>query len=177
MHAGCAADTGPPAQGDVRLVPLTGITSKTAPCDAVHFGGVEIFNDGQWGRICSGRFSNENALVTLDAQVVCRQLGFPFGGLYDVLEATRSTGFIVGSEFEDYSEPADTVFATEVKCTGKEARLDECFFPEDFGDAPRPNNDFGPPVEAGVRRGPCRRQDGQTFGVVCRQFEIVGVVR
>lgn len=122
--AGCTVDAAAPAQGDVRLVPLSGSASTTAPCDNVHFGGVEIFNDGQWGKICNGVFSPRNADFTVAAQVVCRQLGFPFGGLYDVVE--------VGvSDYQDYSSQADVVWATRLECAGNEERLDDCFFPED----------------------------------------------
>lgn len=171
MRAGCATDTSPPTQGDLRLVPLPGITSNTAPCEAVHFGAVEIFNEGRWGRICNGRSSIAEEHFTLDAQVVCRQLGFPFGGLYDVAEAENSTETSIDSDYGDYFEPGDVVI-----CTGKEARLDECFFTQDFGDAPQPTNNSGPQVQAGVRRASCQRQEGQVLGVVCRQFEIKGVV-
>lgn len=163
---------GSPAQGDVRLVPLTSITSDTAPCDVVHFGSVEIFNDGRWGRICGG----DNEDFTLGAQVVCRQLGFPFGSLYDATEVYDSNGNTIGTDYEDYSEPGEIVFATEVVCTGKEARLDECFFPEAFGAAPRVSREEDQAVEAGIRQGRCARNDGSARGVVCRQFEIEGVV-
>eukprot|EP00892_Ulva_mutabilis_P005580 jgi/Ulvmu1/3394/UM016_0010.1 len=167
--SGCSADAAEPAQGDVRLVETTGITSGTQPCDAVHFGAVEIFNAGQWGRICSGRFSGFPDF-TIDANVVCRQLGFPFGSLYDLEDVRNSTGEIVGADYEDYSAPAELVWATDVLCTGKEERLDECFFPEDFGN--RRASDYGPQVEAGIQRAACRRKDGNQLGVVCRKFEI-----
>lgn len=68
-------------------MPLNGTSPPTAACDAVHFGGVEIFHDGLWGRICSGDAPYD---FTLDADVVCRQLGFPFGGLLDVDESYSS---------------------------------------------------------------------------------------
>ena len=170
--AGCAGDGSEPAQGDVRLVDLDDITANTQPCDAVHFGGVEVFNDGQWGRVCAGRFGGDTEDFSIDAKVVCKQLSFPFGTIYDVNEVTNSTGTPVGSDYSDYSAPGEIVWATDVLCTGKEERLDECFFPEDFGDA---RNDYsGPPVSAGIRRSSCRRQDGSVLGVVCRQFEIEG---
>ena len=50
--------------GDVRLV---GGGTK-------YEGRVELCLNGAWGRVCFDRYSNENA------EVVCRQLGFPLLG-------------------------------------------------------------------------------------------------
>ena len=173
--ADCTANDGAPTQGDVRLIALDDIL-PTQTCDTVHFGGVEFFNDGQWGRVCSGRFGGNNEDFTIDAKVVCKQLGFPFGSLYDAEEVANSTGNPAGSDYVDYSAPGELVWATDVLCTGKEERLDECFFPEDFGDAR--NNDYSSaPDVGGIRAAGCRRRDGSMLGVVCRQFEIEGVLR
>lgn len=63
-----------PEEGDVRLVPVVAGQDPTAACDDVHFGGVEIFHDGQWGRICttSLQFGEESSdRFVLDAQVRC----------------------------------------------------------------------------------------------------------
>lgn len=79
QFAGCDLPPAPPVEGAVRLVPLNGTAAPTAACDEVHFGGVELLFQGRWGRICNGRFGNHHEEFTLDAQVVCRQLGFPFG--------------------------------------------------------------------------------------------------
>jgi len=73
-------DGGMPVEGDVRLVALPGNSPATGACNDVHFGRVELFHDGLWGRIAGGPTP---AKFTLDAAVVCRQLGFPFGGLLD----------------------------------------------------------------------------------------------
>lgn len=94
-----------PAEGDVRLVPLNGTTAATAPCDDVHFGGVELFREGRWGRICAGRFGQPEEF-TLDAQVICRQLGFPFGSVMDTREAFSSSEQDIDSAL---------VWATEVR--------------------------------------------------------------
>ena len=67
----------------MRLVPLNGTAVPTAVCDDVHFGGVELFREGIWGRICAGRFGGAPQEFTLDAQVICRQMGFPFGTTLD----------------------------------------------------------------------------------------------
>lgn len=98
-----------PAEGDVRLVPLNGTATATAACDDVHFGGVELFREGRWGRICSGR-GGRTQEFTLDAQVVCRQLGFPFGTVMDASEP-------FGAYDRDYNDlPEDAlVWATEVR--------------------------------------------------------------
>lgn len=95
MHAGCSANLSTPVQGDIRLVNLSGVNSSSAACDEVHFGGVELFNEGQWGRICRGQGSSIRSAgddgpfadFSIDASVICRQLGFPFGGVYDVASA------------------------------------------------------------------------------------------
>ena len=55
-------------------------------CDDVHFGAVELFREGRWGRICS--FSEPDDF-TLDAASVCRQLGFPFGTSLDSNSVSR----------------------------------------------------------------------------------------
>ena len=71
VHSGCGAPTSRPDDGDVRLVPLQGTTVATGECDNVHFGGVELFFQGQWGRICSATRSgiDRDAEFTLDAHV------------------------------------------------------------------------------------------------------------
>jgi len=98
-----------PAEGDVRLVPLNGTTVATAPCDDVHFGGVELFHEGRWGRICSSPAGGRPEDFTLDALVVCRQLGFPFGTVMD-------SGDKSGVYDVDYYALQETlVWATEVR--------------------------------------------------------------
>eukprot|EP00892_Ulva_mutabilis_P003252 jgi/Ulvmu1/1299/UM011_0025.1 len=145
-HAGCNVTTPAPQLGDVRLMPLLGTATATAPCDAVHLGGVEIFNRGLWGRITV----HNNDMLT--AQVVCRQLGFPFWTLY-ATGTGDPTPAPPGQRFR--------VWARSVTCTGREARLDECVFP-----APGLSADTANPPEDFDRR------DTGHFGVVCRQFEM-----
>ena len=77
--SGCETATPAPSEGDVRLMTLNGTTAGTAACDEVHFGGVGMFFQGRWGRICNGRLGSDHDEFTLDAHVICRQLGFPFG--------------------------------------------------------------------------------------------------
>lgn len=185
VNAGCTSRSSAPTQGDVRLATLAG-TVATSPCDDVHFGGVEIFNDGAWGRICFGTFDQFQAF-TVDAQVVCRQLGFPFGSLNDVFGAEDVRDFTDrgrGVTYEDYrleekgSSPSKLVWATDVVCTGTEERLDECFFPEEFGANPRTFHqtvDVGADVDQlGLTRTSCNFKDSKVFSVICRRFELSG---
>lgn len=172
--AGCVSDPSPPEQGDVRLVPLHGIT-PTAPCDTVHYGGVEIFNDGQWGRICIGDFGYAVEEFPVEAAVVCRQLGFPYGGLYDVRDPDPSSRFRVEQDTLADTTATHVVWATEVRCTGIEQRLDACLFPEAFGEAGDyeyrgQDGDDG----VGIWYSSCSRIDSRMLGVVCRQFPVNG---
>ena len=161
-----------PTQGDVRLIPLEGVP-PTAACGDVHFGGVEIFNDGRWGRICLQDSSDVSAF-TVDVGVVCRQLGFPFGSLLAQEEV------IGGSDNVDYDDRREFVWASDVVCSGLEDRLDECLFPQEFGANPSGNdNNASPPAPPGGglfgSRAGCSRRDGSLFSVECRRFEIEGV--
>lgn len=109
-YAGCEDSPLSPAEGDVRLVPLNGTQYPTAVCDDVHFGGVELFREGQWGRICAGTAGGDEAEFTLDAAVICRQLGFPFGTLMSSSDYTDEYLYDV---FETPETPI-TVWANEV---------------------------------------------------------------
>lgn len=110
IHTGCRDTPAPPADGDVRLVPFAETIAPTSQCDDVHFGGVELFLDGRWGRICDFAEPDE---ITLDAQVVCRQLNFPYGTAMD------DDSFVAQEEFSggDYDdpEPATVSWASDVR--------------------------------------------------------------
>eukprot|EP00892_Ulva_mutabilis_P007289 jgi/Ulvmu1/4932/UM204_0003.1 len=195
--SGCEAPAAPPAEGDVRLVPLNGTAVATAACDDVHFGGVELFREGQWGRICAGRFGGDPEEFTVDAQVVCRQLGFPFGTVMDEQEVFGAYDY----RTYDYSTPREDpiTWASEVVCTGKEERLLECDFPQNFGvdysspygnyydyyggynenwpapahAAPEPApTETAPAPSGGLPNAGCDRSDRNRLAVVCRRFEI-----
>ena len=87
----------------------------------------------------------------------------------------------------------------QVACTGKEERLMDCFFPEDFGfdymyNPPTDRADYynenwpapshalpalapaenAPPPSNGVQRIGCDSGDAGRLSVICRRFEITG---
>ena len=71
-----------------------------------NFGRVEVFHGGQWGTVCGDNWDIN------DANVVCRQLGFP-----------NATSF---SGSAKYGEGSDRIWMDEVDCQGGEASLLEC---------------------------------------------------
>ena len=97
----------------MRLVPLNATVVPTGPCDGVHFGGVEIFREGAWGRICTDGVRNNPEEFTLDAHVVCSQLGFPFG---TAMEASEFGGvYDYSNTSSDYSDTPVIVWASRVR--------------------------------------------------------------
>ena len=169
----------PPADGDVRLVPLINATSESAPCDAVHQGVVQIFSDGVWGILCTSEFGREGRIgFVVDAKVICRQLNFPFGSVFDSSASGGRGGPDDQYDYADYSfgsplsAPLDDVpvFATRVSCTGKEERIDECFFPERG-----PSFSSSAPSPAPRVSSSCDRFQASRLTVACRQFEIEGL--
>ena len=141
-------------RGDVRLIPFPD-TPGSAACDEVHFGAVEVFNAGRWGAVCDG--------TALAAAVVCRQLGFPYGWLYNAEEAV---GEPRGEDYFDADDalPSAFAWASDVVCTGAEARLSECGFPES---GTRTLEDL--PEDGALSR--CHA----ALGVVCSRFDLTGV--
>ena len=71
QSAGCpTGEAAPLLEGDVRLIAIDMTGPATAECDAVHFGGVEVFTGGRWERICNGeRISDGIEQHTIVAQV------------------------------------------------------------------------------------------------------------
>ncbi len=72
-------------------------------------GRVEVWHDGRWGTVCHDSWDQN------DANVVCRQLGLPFGGAQP----------IGGANFGQGPQPAK-IWLDNVDCTGSEARLEDC---------------------------------------------------
>ena len=72
----------------------------------VNYGRVEVYHNGQWGTVCDD-FWDIN-----DADVVCRQLGFP---------SASSAPCCAG-----YGRGSGTIWMDDVQCSGAEASLFHC---------------------------------------------------
>ncbi|KAK7174153.1 hypothetical protein R3I93_001364 [Phoxinus phoxinus] len=71
-------------------------------------GRVEVYHDGQWGTVC------DDGWDVAEAQVVCRQMGFP--------------GAISVSFGGQYGEGSGPVWLDDMNCEGSESSLSECSF-------------------------------------------------
>ncbi|XP_056310264.1 galectin-3-binding protein A [Danio aesculapii] len=87
----------PKREGRVRLV--GGLPSS---------GRVEVYHDGQWGTVC------DDGWDLAEAQVVCRQLGFP--------------GAVSVASGGQYGEGSGPVWLDDMNCMGSESILSECCF-------------------------------------------------
>ncbi|XP_078613732.1 neurotrypsin-like [Branchiostoma floridae x Branchiostoma japonicum] len=79
-----------------------------------HQGRVEVFYDGQWGTICDDSWGIE------EANVVCRQLGFPQAKEATTSASSRDAG-------------TGTIWLDDVNCLGNETSLSQCAH-RDWGD-------------------------------------------
>ena len=70
-------------------------------------GRVEIWHEGEWGTVCDDDFS------TVDAQVVCRELGLP------------DTEVQV-ADYGQFGEGDGQIWLDGVSCSGSESQLLEC---------------------------------------------------
>ncbi|XP_020817147.1 uncharacterized protein LOC110190830 isoform X1 [Drosophila serrata] len=91
----------PPRDYEVRL------TGGEKP----HMGRIEVKANGQWGYVCDDKFGLK------DADVVCRELGFPMGA-----QEVRGNSFYAPPN-QDFNYVMD-----EVECRGNETKLSECPF-------------------------------------------------
>lgn len=89
-----------PEPGDIRLV---GGETPNA-------GRVEIYLQDQWGTVCDDRAGQNDSWGIENADVVCRQLGYP--GAVEHLQS--------------FGGGADPIWLDEVACVGNEARLLDC---------------------------------------------------
>ncbi|XP_042587302.1 galectin-3-binding protein A-like [Cyprinus carpio] len=87
----------PKQEGKVRLVG-----------DLPSSGRVEVYHDGQWGTVC------DDGWDLAEAQVVCRQLGFP-----------GAKSFMPGGR---YGEGSGSIWLDDMNCKGSESSLSECSF-------------------------------------------------
>ena len=76
-----------------------------AKSSAFHSGRVEVFTNGQWGTVCDDSWSS------IDARVVCRQLGYTSGTAHGRAVYGRGTG---------------PIWLDNVNCRGYESSLLNC---------------------------------------------------
>jgi hypothetical protein len=95
--------------GDPRCTPTSAVTEGTVRLvegEARRSGRLEIFHEGEWGTVCDDGFE------TVDASVVCRQLGLPgLGGARTCLEVERGVR---------------QIWLDNVDCAGPETSLSSC---------------------------------------------------
>ncbi|XP_019854098.1 PREDICTED: neurotrypsin-like [Amphimedon queenslandica] len=75
--------------------------------NTAHEGRVELFIENQWGTIC------DDAWTSIDAEVVCRQLGFPSSGA-------------VAVGLAHYGQGVGPIVLDNVACSGLETYITDC---------------------------------------------------
>ncbi|XP_019639401.1 PREDICTED: LOW QUALITY PROTEIN: neurotrypsin-like [Branchiostoma belcheri] len=85
----------------------TGYDIRLIDGDNVYEGRVEVFHDGEWGAVCDDLWDIK------DANVVCRELGFPDGAV----EATTRGRF---------GQSSGKIVLDDMLCTGTEMSLRDC---------------------------------------------------
>ncbi|PIK53558.1 putative deleted in malignant brain tumors 1 protein [Apostichopus japonicus] len=92
-----------PVEGSLKLV--DGVS--------VYVGRIEIYHNGEWGKICGDDWDDD------DAQVVCRQLGYPIDYSYGLSPNSGDYG-------ESYGEGSGPIMLDDVRCDGSEYMLTQC---------------------------------------------------
>jgi len=86
------------------------------------WGLVQVFFDGKWGTLCDNLLENPVALKRT-GDVLCRQLGNPNGGMVKRFRYRWGKNWLKSAELDLDNTP---VWTSNIKCTGEEARLEEC---------------------------------------------------
>ena len=96
-----------------------------------------LYDISSWGTVCEDHFG------LLDAQVVCRQLGYSTSGRPVLSQLMRLIIFHVRYYFNagavyflsaHFGEGSGTIFIDNVQCTGSEARLVDCNYDPNTSD-------------------------------------------
>jgi hypothetical protein len=130
-------------------------------------GRFEIYHDGTWGTVC------DDGWHTNDANVACRELGYPAGGL-PVNCCDR------------FGQASGTVWLEAVKCKGTEKNIQNCFDPDSMDGLPWGANTCSHKHDVGVvcnakwtvrLRGGSRINEGRVevyhrggWGTICPSF-------
>ena len=108
--------------GDVRLVNGTNVTSSVP-----REGRVEVCINGTFGSVCNKRWDS------LDAGVVCRQLGYSSTGMdwpchQETLVTYSDTGFLFSGAQVDmfFGAGVGPIYLSDVQCTGMETNILNC---------------------------------------------------
>ena len=151
FHAGCNVQDNS-TEGSVRLRGGFG-----TPCDPLHSGFIEVLHNDEWGSICTQSIREDRGENNLVADVVCRQLGFPYGNRVDPLD---SEGMEVAEQ------PLGRFWLSSVRCRGPEDRLTGCDLGQGFLEDDSLSDD------SLLDYGGCSDGDHRVT-VACRQFPVV----
>ena len=133
--------------GEVRLV-NGGISSE---------GRVEICFNETWGTVCDDLWSS------VDARVVCRQLGLPFQSKFKKKNPVLlgcDNYILADASARQFGSGVGPIYLDNVACSGSEAALHNCSYDSDASDCSH-SEDAG--VSCGeFRNSPCHSQGGSS---------------